>query len=69
MISSKQERFPLKRFSRLKHCKIGSRVTRPRPVPPLNAIRARFLEPGMEMIFKPFAVKELATKVGEILGA
>ena len=33
------------------------------------AIRANFLEPGMEMISKPFAVQELGAKIGEMLGA
>ena len=31
------------------------------------AVRADFLEPGMDMMSKPFAVKELAAKVGELL--
>ena len=33
------------------------------------AVRGNFLDPGMEMISKPFAVGELATKIGEILSA
>jgi PAS domain S-box-containing protein len=33
------------------------------------ANRANFLDPGMEMIFKPFAMQELATKIGKILGS
>lgn len=31
------------------------------------AVRASFLDPGMEMISKPFAVRQLAMKIGEIL--
>ncbi len=33
------------------------------------AVRANFLEPGMDMIAKPFAVKELARKVAAMVGS
>ncbi len=33
------------------------------------SVRATFLDPGMEMISKPFAVRELAAKIAEMLGA
>jgi len=31
------------------------------------AVRSNFLDPGMDMISKPFAIRELGAKVGSML--
>jgi hypothetical protein len=34
-----------------------------------TTVASGFLEPGMGMITKPFAIEDLASRIGEILGS